>query len=122
MIFLNLGIQPLANDYPKITEVKKKEKKYKLLIDFDKKNKLVSIKKRFSSKSMFNEKYPYRSSMSNTMKESFKKFANDIKKKIKPKKILEIGCNDGSFLKFFDKNSSLGVEPCKNIAKFPACH
>ena len=46
MIFLNLGIQPLANDYPKITEVKKKEKKYKLLIDFDKKNKLVSIKKR----------------------------------------------------------------------------
>ncbi len=66
---------------------------------------------------MFNKNYPYRSSMSKTMQDSFKKLSIDIKKKIKPKKILEIGCNDGAFLKNFDKNKVIGVEPCKNIAK-----
>ena len=32
-------------------------------------------------------------------------------------KILEIGCNDGVFLENFDKKKTLGIEPCKNIAK-----
>mgnify|MGYP007000282675 CR=1 len=33
------------------------------------------------------------------------------------KKILEIGCNDGVFLKNFEKKNTLGIEPCSNIAK-----
>ena len=40
-----------------------------------------------------------------------------LKKKIKPKKILEIGSNDGSFLKNFSKKKSIGIEPCKNVEK-----
>ena len=54
--------------------------------------------------------------MSETMKDSFLKLSNKLKKKYKHKKILEIGCNDGAFLKNFDNNYSLGIEPCKNIA------
>ena len=31
--------------------------------------------------------------------------------------ILEIGSNDGAFIKNFKKNCVIGVEPCKNLAK-----
>jgi len=115
--FLDLGLQPLANFYLNKSQVNKKQKKYKLIVRFDKKKHLVSIKKTFSSKMMFNSKYPYRSSMSKTMIRSFKNLSIKIKKKFKPKKILEIGSNDGSFLKNFDKKISVGIEPCANIEK-----
>ena len=115
--FLDLGQQPLANYYLDKNQINKKERKYRLIICFDNKSKLVSIKKTFSSKMMFNNKYPYRSSMSQTMQKSFKDLAQQIKKKINPKKILEIGSNDGSFLKNFDKKKSIGVEPCANVEK-----
>ena len=95
----------------------KKERKYRLIICFDNMSKLVSIKKTFSSKMMFNNKYPYRSSMSQTMQKSFKDLAQQIKRKINPKKILEIGSNDGSFLKNFHKKISIGIEPCANVEK-----
>ncbi len=116
MIFLDLGLQPLANKYLNFNQIKKRETKFRLLLDFNVKTKIVSIKKTFSSKKMFNNTYPYRSSMSETMKDSFLKLSNKLKKKYKNKKILEIGCNDGAFLKNFDNNYSLGIEPCKNIA------
>ena len=64
--FLDLGNQPLANYYLKKEQIKKKEKKYRLVVCFDTTTKMVSIKKTFSSKMMFNNKYPYRSSMSRT--------------------------------------------------------
>ena len=115
MIFLNLGYQPLANEYLKRSN--SKEKKYRLLVDFNKINKIVSIKKKFSSKKMFKNNYPYRSSMSKTMIKSFKLFAKSLKKKLKNKKILEIGCNDGVFLENFNESFALGIEPCSNIAK-----
>ncbi len=115
--FLDLGQQPLANYYLSKNQINKKERKYRLIICFDNNNKLVSIKKTFSSKMMFNNKYPYRSSMSKTMQKSFKNLTVQIKKKINPKKILEIGSNDGSFLKNFNKNMSIGVEPCENVEK-----
>ena len=115
--FLDLGNQPLANYYLKKEQIKNKEKKYRLVVCFDTTTKMVSIKKTFSSKMMFNNKYPYRSSMSRTMQKSFKYLSDDIKRKFKPKKILEIGSNDGSFLKNFSKNMSIGIEPCSNVEK-----
>ena len=56
--FLDLGLQPLANEYLK--KFNPKQKKYRLKIFFNYKNKLVSISKRISSKKMFNNTYPYR--------------------------------------------------------------
>ena len=115
--FLDLGLQPLANYYLKKSQTKKKQKKYRLIVCFNKKNYLVSIKKTFPSKMMFNNEYPYRSSMSKTMNDSFKELSKKIKKNFAPKNILEIGSNDGSFLKNFDKKISIGIEPCTNIEK-----
>ena len=65
---------------------------------------------------MFNDKYPYRSSTSKTMRVHLKKLSNIIKKS-KPKKILEIGSNDGCFIKNFKKNKTIGIEPCANVEK-----
>ena len=101
--FLDLGLQPLANNYLKKNQLNRKEKKYRLKIGINIDTKLVSINQPISSKLMFNNKYPYRSSMSQTMLKSFQNLAVLINKKFKPKKILEIGSNDGSFIKNFSK-------------------
>ncbi len=113
--FLDLGNQPLANNYLRKDQLIKKEKKYRLKVGINNESKLVSIEKPLSSKIMFNQNYPYRSSMSKTMIKSFKNLSDFIKKKFHPKKILEIGSNDGSFLKNFSKKKSIGIEPCSNV-------
>ena len=115
--FLDLGFQPLANNYLKKNQLNKRERKYRLKIGFNVDSKLVSINNPISSKMMFNNKYPYRSSMSKTMLKSFKTLAISINKNFKPKKILEIGSNDGSFIKNFSKKKVIGIEPCSNIEK-----
>ncbi len=117
--FLDLGLQPLANKYltRKDLIIKRKEQFYHLEVGFDNKTKLVSILNKVSSQKMFDNNYPYRSSMSKTMTESFKKLSKEIIKTYKPKLILEIGSNDGSLIKNFNKKNAICVEPCKNLAK-----
>lgn len=113
--FLDLGYQPLANNF--LNSYKKKQIKYNLKLFFNTKSKIVSISKRISSEKMFNNTYPYRSSMSQTMKNSFFKLSLEIKKRFNPKIILEIGSNDGALIKNFKKEKVIGIEPCKNLAK-----
>ena len=115
--FLDLGLQPLANNYLSKKDLKKKEKKYRLKVGINLKTKLVSINKPISSRIMFNNKYPYRSSMSKTMIKSFTDLSKLINKKFNPNKILEIGSNDGSFIKNFSKKKVIGIEPCSNVEK-----
>ncbi|MBD1148181.1 methyltransferase domain-containing protein, partial [Pelagibacterales bacterium SAG-MED31] len=115
--FLNLGLQPLANSYVLKKNLSLKEKKFKLVLAFNPKNYLVSIINKIPKEKMFNKNYPYKSSESKTMQASFMKLADKIKKKFKPKFIVEIGCNDGAFIKNFDKRKIVGIEPCKNLAK-----
>ena len=65
---------------------------------------------------MFNASYPYRSSKSKLVERLFKELSKKIKKKFKPKNILEIGCNnDGTFALNFNKNITC-IEPCKEVA------
>ena len=113
--FLDLGRQPLANNF--LTKFSPKQPKYDLKLYFNTQTKMVSISKRIPSSLMFNSKYPYRSSMSITMQTSFKKLSDEIKKRFNPTLLLEIGSNDGALIKNFDKNKVIGVEPCKNLAK-----
>jgi hypothetical protein len=115
--FLDLGLQPLANSYLDQKDLNKREKKFNLQVSFNPKNYLVSILNTVSKEKMFNEKYPYKSSESFTMRNSFKKFSFKIKKKFKPNLVLEIGSNDGAFISNFNKNMIIGVEPCKNLAQ-----
>ena len=117
--FLDLGHQPLANRYLKSYKklsIKKKEL-YKLTVGFNSKTKLVSLIKKIPDKKMFDATYPYRSSMSKTMINSFNKLSKKIKIRFNPQKFLEIGSNDGTLIQNFDRDKALCVEPCKNLAK-----
>lgn len=115
--FLDLGLQPLANSYLNIKDLRKKEKKFRLVIGFNPKNYLISILNTVPKEKMFNERYPYKSSESKTMKKSFKDLSKNIKKRFNPSLVLEIGSNDGTFIKNFNKSKIIGVEPCKNLAR-----
>ena len=109
--FLSLGNQPLANDF----KSKKVKTFYKLNLKFNNKNKLVSINKRVKKEIMFNRTYPYRSSLSISVKEHFITLSKLIKKNYSHKNILEIGSNDGTFAKNFNKRQITCIEPCHGV-------
>ena len=113
--FLNLGKQPITNNFLNNAKTKN-EFFYNLKITFDEKSKIVSLSNFVPPEKMFNETYAHRASMSKTMQISNYELSNDIKKKFAPKSILEIGSNDGIFLKNFDNILRIGVEPCRNLA------
>ncbi len=118
-VFLNLLKQPITNSYLSNinSSTLKKEFLYNLSIVFNLDNYLVSIKKPVNPKKQYTDTYAHRASQSKTMNLSFKKIANKLKKKFKPKLSMEIGSNDGVFLKNFNKKEIIAVEPCKNLAK-----
>jgi methylation protein EvaC len=64
---------------------------------------------------MFNNSYVYHSSMSNTMNKHFTDAAQTLGK-LFPQQILEIGSNDGVFLKHWPTDTTQAVEPCANFA------
>ena len=66
---------------------------------------------------MFNDDYVYVSSMSQTMREHFQDASSKFKSNFAPQKVLEIGSNDGVFVKNFDPENTIAVEPCGNFAK-----
>jgi len=107
--FLNLGRQPLANKFLTKAQTLKKEVFYDLNIGFNSEYSLVSILKTIPSKKMFNDKYPYRSSMSNTIIKYFYNLSKKIIKDFNPNCFLEIGSNDGTLMKNFDKKKSICV-------------
>ena len=118
-VFLNLGRQPLANSFLKDISKKtlRNEFFYNLKICFNTKNYLVSINKPVNPKKQYTDKYAHRASESKTMRLAFKEIAKKLFKRFKPKKIMEIGSNDGIFLKNFKKKTVIAIEPCKNLAK-----
>jgi len=117
--FLNLGRQPIANSF--LSSISKKslesEYFYNLSISFDTKNFLVSVRRPVNPKIQYTDKYAHRASESQTMRRAFRETASILKKKFKPKIVMEIGSNDGVFLKNFPKRKVIAVEPCKNLAE-----
>ena len=116
-IFLKLGKQPLANSFlPNLRKkTLNKEFFYNLNICFDTKKFLVSITKPVNPKSQYTDKYSHRASEAKTIRNAFKKIAHILNKKYNPKLVMEIGSNDGVFLKNFNSKKVIAVEP-KNSA------
>ena len=117
-IFLKLGKQPLANSFLSNLSKKllKKEFFYDLNVSFNSKNNLVSISNPVNPKLQYTDNYAHRASESITMRNAFKETAKKLQKRFNPKIILEIGSNDGVFLRNFNKRNVIAVEPCKNLA------
>ena len=114
--FLDLGRQPIANKFLKEDEYEG-EFFYDLKVIFDEETKLVSLKDFVKPELMFNEDYAYSTSMSYPMVKHFELTANMLKEEFNPKTVLEIGSNDGPFIKNFGTEISICVEPCENFAK-----
>lgn len=114
--FLDLGKQPIANGFLYKDQIDK-EYFYNLGVAFDEETKLITQTEYVDPPLMFNDDYVYRGSMSKTMRDHFKSLSNYLKLAYPGSKVLEIGSNDGVFIKNFDPKNSIAVEPCGNFAK-----
>jgi|TARA_R110000824_G_scaffold6775_6_gene31319 methylation protein EvaC len=113
--FLDLGKQPIANKF-----LNKGEFNNEFLFDlkavFDDETKLVSLKEFVAPEMMFNDEYAYHASMSDTMKTHFKSLSDRLQSEFNPVNVLEIGSNDGIFIRHFNPDTTIAVEPCGNFA------
>ncbi len=118
--FMSFGKMPIANGF-----IEKKnfnnEFFFDMEIGFSEDISLLQLKEHPSPEQMFNNKYPFFTGSSEYMKIHFSKYAKFIMDNYlnNKGKIIEIGSNDGTFLKNF-KNSNLdfvGFEPSSNVAK-----
>ena len=88
-----------------------------------KKCKLLQLKHSAPQEIMYKKFYWYRSGITNTMKSALKDIFLTVEKMSilnKGDTILDIGANDGTFLKYFKKQkyTTIGCEPAKNLTKF----
>jgi hypothetical protein len=114
--FLDLGMQPIANGFIE-KDSYEKEFFYNLSMGFDEDTCLVSQMEFVEPEMMFNDSYVYHSSLSSTMRDHFKLAAETFSREFRCENILEIGSNDGVFLKHFSTESATSVEPCGNFAQ-----
>ena len=115
--FLDLGQQPIANGFiPK--DGVEEEFFFNLKIAFDDETCLVTQQEYVAPEKMFHEDYAYRGSMSLTMVDHFQKTAKLLSESLSDSpKVLEIGSNDGVFLKNWPTDNTYAVEPCSNFAE-----
>ena len=123
--FMSFGKMPMANGFLDKKNFKK-EFFYKLDVGFCKKNYLFQVNDHPKSPHIFNNNYPFYTNKSIYMVHHFKNYFKWVKKKFlnKKSKIIEIGSNDGSFLKNFKKHNfeHLGFEPSKNVVDYSKKH
>ena len=118
--FISFGKMPIANGFLN-KENFSNEFFFDLEVGFSEKCSLFQLKDHPTPEQMFNNKYPFFTGSSEAMKIHFQKYSDFIKKNYinNNSKIIEIGSNDGTFLKNF-KNSNLdyvGFEPSENVAE-----
>lgn len=117
--FLSFGKMPIANGFL-LRRNFKKEFFFDLKVCFCKNCYLFQLFKQPSPKKMFHKNYAFFSETSEYMKQHFKKSASLITRNFRKRKnfsILELGSNDGIFLKNFKNNDHLGIEPSYNVFK-----
>ena len=117
--FMTFGKMPIANGFLKKKDFKK-EFFFEMEVGFSKDVSLFQLNDHPKPKLMFNKNYPFFTGSSKGMISHFKKYSNWIKKNYfkNVKNLIEIGSNDGTFLKNFNSNkiNSFGFEPSSNVA------
>ena len=116
--FLDLGMQPIANNFLEEDNILN-ESFYRLEVFFCPFCYTVQIGNCPDKKKIFHKDYKFFTSTSNYMVKHFKKLADKIKNKYISNDgfIVEIGSNDGSFLKNFRTYNHLGIDPSGNVNK-----
>ena len=118
--FMSFGRMPIANGFLNKDKFNE-EFFFEMEVGFSDNLSLFQLNDHPKPTMMFNENYPFFTGSSQQMKLHFKNYANWIKR-YHPntiKNIIEIGSNDGTFLKNFNSNdyNTLGFEPSGNVAK-----
>ena len=116
--FMSFGKMPIANGFLEKQDFSK-EYFYNMEVGFSEDVSLLQLNDHPKPEVMFNENYPFFTSSSKHMIEHFKSYANFVRKYLNTNsKLIEIGSNDGTFLKNFSNNSNniIGFEPSKNVA------
>ncbi len=118
--FMSFGRMPIANGFLNKDKFNE-EFFFEMEVGFSDDLSLFQLNDHPKPTMMFNENYPFFTGSSQQMKLHFKNYANWIKK-YHPntiKNIIEIGSNDGTFLKNFNSNdyNTLGFEPSSNVAE-----
>jgi len=118
--FLSFGKMPMANGFLAKKDFKR-EFFYKLEVGFCKKDYLFQVNDHPKSPNIFNNHYPFYTNKSKLMTKHFKNYFKWSKKFLNRKsKVIEIGSNDGTFLRNFKTSGyeHLGIEPSKNVANY----
>ena len=118
--FMSFGKMPLANGFLQKKNFNK-EFFYNLEASFNDELSLFQINDPPKPSQMFNKNYPFFTSGSKFMIDHFKKYSNWIKNEFikKNSKLIEVGSNDGTFLKNFNNSdiSYIGFEPSYSAYK-----
>ena len=116
---LDLGLHPCADTFVKKQNIAIKLKKYPLQVGFCSCNHLTAINKISPDERYTKFDYSYTSNNSPVSRNHFYQISKIINKKFNLKiknSIIEIGSNDGTFLKYVKELSNinvLGVDPSK---------
>jgi len=117
--FMSFGKMPIANGFLKKKDFKN-EFFFEMEVGFSKEISLFQLNSHPNPKLMFNKNYPFFTGSSKVMVKHFADYAKWIKKNYfsHAKNLIEIGSNDGTFLKNFNSNKikNIGFEPSKNVA------
>lgn len=120
--FVDLGMSPIANAYIKKEDENKMELFYPLKVYICDKCFLVQIPTSVSREIIFNDKYAYFSSYSDSWLQHAKNYTKHAIKTFglnSASNIVEIASNDGYLLQYFKEMSIpvLGIEPSGNTAE-----
>ena len=116
---IDFGNMPIANAFYKD---KIKHETFNMSVGFFESCKLVQLKTQPEAADMFNENYAFITGTSQSMVKHFHEIADKLNKILSwssSSVVMEIGCNDGSFLeKVMDyTKNTVGVEPSANVAE-----
>ncbi len=117
---IDFGLTPLANSYP--SKKNKLEKYFNLSCVICLSCGHLQLKELINPKRMF-DNYLYVSGTSKVLIEHFKNYSDKVIKKLNlstKSPVLDIACNDGTFLEFFKKkkfSQVIGVDPARNLKK-----